>query len=127
MVRRRGMMHRRVVAAKNHLHALQPQHAICLGPAPVVTDNHACDAAVGAPDAKTQVADFEIALFQVLERRLGPVLGMARQVNLAVLTDDRAVAADEDGAIEAALAARLRLELAIAQVKTDTEIARFIE
>ena len=123
----RRVVHRCVVAAEHHLHALQAQHPVRFGPAPVVADDHAGHPAVRGPGTEAQVADLEVALFQVLERRLGPVLRMARQVDLAVFADDRAVAADQDGAVEAAFAACLHLELTIAEVKADAKAPRFIE
>jgi hypothetical protein len=60
----------------------------------------------------------------VLERGLGLVLGVARQVDLAVLADHRAVGADEDRGIEAP---PLRGELGIAEVEADAELLRLLE
>ena len=62
---------RRVVAERDDLDPLQPHDTVGLGPAPVVTDAHADDRVIGAPHLEPLVADIEIALFEVLERRIG--------------------------------------------------------
>src|ERR1043165_1584728 len=90
---------RRVVAEHDHLDALQAHHTIGLGPAPVVADTHAHDPAHGAPYREAEIARLEIALLQMLEGALRIELGMARQVYLAVLADDLAVAVNEDGSV----------------------------
>jgi hypothetical protein len=59
----------RIVAQQDHLHPLQPHDAIGLGPAPVVADAHAQDAAEAAPDRKAQIAHLEEALLQMLAGR----------------------------------------------------------
>jgi hypothetical protein len=81
---------RRVVAQHHHLGALQRHHAVGLGPAAVVAQAHAEARTHGVEHAKAQVAHLEELLFQVLEGRLGLVVRVARQVDLAVLADDGA-------------------------------------
>src|SRR3546814_7987401 len=73
-----------------------------LGPAPVVTDAHADLGSHGRPDTEALVADLEILLLKVLERRLRLVVGMARQMDLAVTADDAARLVDQHRGIEAA-------------------------
>ena len=108
VVGRRRVVQRRVVAEHHHLDALQAHDAVGLRPAPVVADAHAHDAAEGAADREAEIADLEIALLQMLERALRLVLGVAGQMDLAVLADDAAVALDQDRGVEAALAAVFR-------------------
>src|SRR5215469_8895443 len=94
-----GMVHvlgRRVVAERDDLDALQPHDAEGFRPAPVVADAHADDGVEGAPHFEALVADIEIALFEMLERRVGQMLGMPRQVNLAIAADDPPVVLYED-------------------------------
>src|ERR1041385_438004 len=74
----------RVVAERDDLDALQSHDAVGFGPAPVVADAHAHDRVLHAPDAEALIPDVEIALLQMLERRLRQMLGRAGQVNLAV-------------------------------------------
>src|SRR3546814_18141782 len=81
---------RRVVAQRDNLGTLQAHDAEGLGPAPVVTDAHADLGSHGRPDTEALVADLEILLLKVLERRLRLVVGMARQMDLAVTADDAA-------------------------------------
>ena len=87
---------RRVVTAEDHLHTLQPHHAVGLRPAAVVADGHADEAAEHPPHAEAEIAHVEVTLLEVLERprRLG--LGMPRQVDLAVLADDASCGIDQD-------------------------------
>src|SRR3546814_6430163 len=61
------------------LRALQRHDAIGLGPAPVVAEAHAEDAAHRAEHRESQIARLEIALLQMLEGPRRLVLGMARQ------------------------------------------------
>src|SRR5262249_26247455 len=75
----------RVVAEHDQLHALQSHDAIGLGPAPIVADTHADDAAHGSPDRKTEVAGLKITLLQVLEGTLRIKLGMTGQMHLRYL------------------------------------------
>jgi hypothetical protein len=60
----------------------------------------------------------------MLERGLGLVLGVSRQVDLAVLADDRAVRPDEDRGIEAPTLGR---ELGIAEVEADPQLFGLVE
>ena len=115
---------RRVVAQHDQLGALQRHHAVGLGPAAVVAQAHADLDVVGFPHAEAQVADFEELLLQVLERRLGLVVGMAGQVDLAVLADDPGLAVHQDGGVELA---PFRGQLGVAQVEADAEFARGVE
>ena len=121
------IVHRRVVAQHDHLDALQPHHAIGLGPAAVVADRHADDAAERAEHREAQVADFEIALLEILERTPRLVLGVAGQVNLAVLAEDAAVLVDENRRVVAMRRSVFDRELRVAQVEADAELARAVE
>ena len=87
---------RRIVAERDDLDPLQPHDAIGLGPAPVVADAHADDRVKGAPDFEAFIADVEVAFFEMLERRVRQMLGMAGQMDLAIAADDPAVALDQD-------------------------------
>src|SRR5580700_4619864 len=86
------VLDRRVVAERDDLDALQPHDAIGLRPAPVVADAHAYHRVERAPYLEPLVADIEIALFKMLERCLGQVLGMAGQVHLTIPPDNPPVA-----------------------------------
>src|ERR1700744_6337156 len=86
------VLDRGVVAERDDLDALQPHDAIGLGPAPVVAAANADDGVIGAPYLEPLVADIEIALFEVLKRRVRQMLGMAGQVDLAIAPDDAPVA-----------------------------------
>src|SRR5437764_15037259 len=88
------VLDRGVVAERDDLDALQPHDAVGLGPAPVVADAHAHDRVLHAPDAEAFVPDIEIALLEMLKRRLRQMLGMAGQVDLAVPAYDAAVGID---------------------------------
>src|SRR5262245_4117664 len=90
-------MRRRVVAEQHELRTLERHHPVRLRPAPIIADAHARDAAECAPDRKTEIADVEILLLEMLERQAFLVVGVPRQVNLAVLADDLAGLVDEDG------------------------------
>ena len=63
----------------------------------------------------------------MLERPLGLVLGMAGQMDLAVLGDDAAVALDQDRGVEAANAALLAGELGIAETEPHRETLGLVE
>lgn len=78
-----GVIVRGVVAEHDHLDALQAHDAISLGPAAVVADAHAHDAAETAPHLEAVIAWLEITLLQVLVRAAGLRLGMAGQMHLA--------------------------------------------
>ena len=80
----------RVVTEHDHLDALEAHDAIALGPASVVADHHAKPPAHGLPDRPAEIAGLEIALLEILKDGVRPVIGMTRQVDLAVLADDLA-------------------------------------
>ncbi len=115
VVGRGRVVQRRVVAQHHHLDVLQTHHAISLGPAAVVADAHAHVAAERLEHREAEIADLEVALLEVLERPLGLVLGMARQVDLAVLAGDAAVTLDDDRGIEVARLAAFVDQLGIAE------------
>src|SRR5204863_1040670 len=100
---------------------------IGLGPAPVVADAHADVAAERLEHREAQVADLEIARLEMLERPRRFVLGMARQVDLAVLADDAAVALDDDRGVEMPRSAVVMRQLGVAQAKTQGEAPRLVE
>jgi len=56
-----------------------------------------------------------------------PVLGVPRQMNLAVLADDASVWSDQDRSVEAAGLAFLLRQLSVAEVEADTLRARQLE
>ena len=118
---------RRVVAEQDQLDALQAHDAIGLGPAAVVADQHADDRIERPPDRKAEVADLEVALLEVLEGDALAVVGVARQVHLAVLADDLAVRPDQDRGVVAVRRAGLARELGVAEVEADAEVSGEIE
>src|SRR5688572_16033591 len=122
-----GMVEGRVVAQHDHLDALQAHHPIGFGPAPVIADAHAHDAAEATPDPETKIARLEIALLQMLVNAVGLWLGMARQMHLAVFADDRSVAADQDRSVEAARSALLLPKLGVAEIKADAQLLGLVE
>src|SRR5439155_5098764 len=87
-----------------------------------LADQHSDDGVHEAPHSEPEVADLEVLLLKVLEGRLGLVLGVPRQVHLAVLADDRAVGADEDRSVVAMLVGG---ELGIADIKPNSQLLRF--
>ena len=97
-----GLWRGRVVAEQHHLDALQPHDAIGLRPAPVIANAHAHVGIHRAPDGEAEIADLEVALLEMLESAPGLVLGMAGQVDLAVLADDLPGPVDQDRRVEAA-------------------------
>jgi hypothetical protein len=90
------MIVRRVVAEHDHFDALKSHDAISLGPAPVVADAHAHHAAQGAPNRESEVARLEVALFQMLEASLRPVIGVPGQVHFSILADNAARLVDQN-------------------------------
>ena len=118
---------RGIVAERHDLDTLQPHDAERLGPAAVVADAHADDRVEGAPYFEALVADFEIALFEMLKRRIGQMLGMSRQMDLAVPADDPPVAFDQDRGVVAVELALFLRQLGIAEVKADAELAGEVE
>jgi hypothetical protein len=121
VLRRGRVVERRVVAEKDHLHALQAHHAVGLRPPAVVADAHAEHAAEGAPHAEAQVADLEVSLLEVLERAIGLVLGVAGQVDLAVFPDQAPAGVDEDRGVVPMSDAALDDELRVAEIEAETE------
>src|SRR3546814_18901660 len=63
-------------------------------------------------------SDLEILLLKVLERRLRLVVGMARQMDLAVTADDAARLVDQHRGIEAAAVSG---QFGIAEVEADAQ------
>src|SRR5204862_5138501 len=108
---------RRVVAERDDLYSLQPHDPTGLRPAPVVADAHAHDGVLHAPYPEALVADIEVALFKMLERRLRQMLGMAGQVYLAVAPDDASVGIDQDRGVVMPRLAVFLGQLGIAQVE----------
>ena len=123
VVGRRRVVQGRVVAEQHHLDVLQAHDAVGLGPAPVVADAHAHVAAERLEHREAEIADLEVALLEMLERPLGLVLGMARQMDLAVLADDLAVALDQDRGVEAPDPPVLVGELGVAQAEAHRRAA----
>ena len=121
------VVHRRVVAEQDHLHALEPHHAVGLGPAPVIADAHAEQPAEGAPDRPAEVAHVEVALLEVLEGAPRLVLRVAGQMDLPVLADEAARLVDQDRGVEAPGPAAVRDELGVAQAEADAEAPRLVE
>src|SRR3972149_2436027 len=118
---------RRVEAEGDHLGALERKHAECLGPAPVIADQHAGNGVHETPDAKPQVADFEIFFLQVLESSFRLMVRMAGEVDFAVLAYDGTIRTDQDRGVEAARAAFLRSELRTPDIEPYAELLRFLE
>src|SRR5690606_16149136 len=107
--------------------ALERHYAIGLRPATVVADGHADLAAKRVPDIETEIADLEIFLLQMLDRKLCTVVGMARQVDHGGFADAPARLVDQDGAVEIMLFPFRQVEFRIAEIETDTDFARQIE
>ncbi len=63
----------------------------------------------------------------MLEGRLGQMLGMAGQVDLAVAAEDASVRRDQDGRVVAFGFAGLDRQLGIAEIETDAESGRRLE
>src|SRR5882757_11394590 len=95
-----GIDRGRVVADQHHLDALQAHDAIGLRPPPVVADRHAKYTAKRAPDVETEITRLEVALLQMLKGALGIKLRMARQMNLAVFSDNPGGFIREDAGVE---------------------------
>ena len=109
---------------QHELRALQPEHPVGLGPAAVVADHHADDAAERPPHLEALGTDLEVALLEVLEGAPRLVLVVPGQVHLAVATDLVAVAADEDLGVVAVTVRRL---LGEAEAEADAEASGFVE
>src|SRR6516225_2422338 len=127
---RLGMMDvlgRSVVAECDDLHPLQAHDTKRLRPAPVVTNAHADDRIERPPYLEALVANIEIPFFEMLERRIGKMLGMSGKVDLAVAPDDPPIGLEEDRGVVMAGFAFLLRQLGIAEIKADTELLRQIE
>ena len=127
MLGRRRVVGRRVVAEEHELDALQAHHPIGLGPAPVVADAHPDQPAEQPPDAEAEVADVEVALLEMLERSGRLVLGVAGQMDLAILPDDAADGVHEDRRVVAAGDAGLLGDLRVAHTEREAQAARLLE
>src|ERR1700676_4811607 len=92
---------RRVVAQCNYVDSFQTHDTKRLGPAAIVADAQPDLHAHRSPNLEAFVADVEKFLLQMLKRRIGFVLCMARQVNLAIATDDASGSVHEDRCVEA--------------------------
>src|SRR3990167_1909849 len=98
---------RRVEAEGDHLGTLERKHTECLGPAPVIADQHAGYGVHETPDAKPQVADFEIFFLQVLESSFRLMVSVAGEVDFSMFSCDRTIRTDQDRGVETARAAFL--------------------
>src|SRR6202008_2592156 len=96
---------------------LQRHDAIGLGPAAVVAEAHADDAIEGAEYREAEIAGIEIAPLELLHGARHRV-GSAREMDLAVLADDRPRLVDKDARIVPAAFLGL---LGIAQEEADAE------
>ena len=76
---------------------------------------------------RTQIADLEVLLLEMLVGRFRPVLGVAGQMDLAVLADETPIGSDQNRGVEAMVAAVLFRTLGIAQVEADAPGARQLE
>src|SRR4051794_40196884 len=121
------VMERRVVAQQNHLNTLQPHDSIGLGPAPIIANAHSNHAAESSRYRESKVADLEIRFLQMLESAPRLVVGMARQVNFAILECPVALFIDEDRGVEAPYLASFFRQLCIAQSESDTDLLCFFE
>src|SRR4029078_12967581 len=95
-----------------------------LGPAAVVADRHAQNAAQRAPDLEAEIAGLEIALLQMLKGALGIVLGMAREMDLAVFPDNLAALVGQYAGVEMVSVGR---QLGVAKVHRDPVLRGAIE
>ena len=98
----------RVVAAEDQLDALEPHHAVGLGPASVVADHHPDPAAEGLPHAGLVRSRLEVVALGVLERAVGLVVLVTGDVHLAVAGDDAPVPLDEHLRVVVVSVARAR-------------------
>ena len=85
----------RVVTDQHQLDTLQAHHAVGLGPATVVANGHADDAAKCTRDAEAIGAGLEVVTLGVLERPIGFVMLVPRNVSLAIGGHDGAIAFDK--------------------------------
>src|SRR3984893_6559280 len=120
-------MGRRVVTEHYHFDPLQAHHAVGLRPSAIVADAHADDSVERPPRAKPQVAYVEVALLEMLERILRPMVGMPGQMDLAVLADDAGLAIDDDRGVVVARLLILDRQFRVAEVKPHLQSLRFVE
>src|SRR5438128_6577314 len=124
---RRRIVHRRVVAEEDHLHALETHDPVRLGPAAVIADAHAHEPAEGAPHAPAEVPHVEVALLQVLEGPPALVLGMAGEVGLPALAHDAPRRVNQDRGIEAPRDPAVDHELRVAEAHAQAQAFRLLE
>src|SRR5690606_37085556 len=113
----------RVVTHHDQVHGLQAHDPVSLGPAAIVADAHADTHVARVEYRKAQVAHLEVLLLQVLYGIAVLRLRIARNVDLAILADDGAVAVHQNAGVELAIA----IEFGVAQVEPDTQRARQVE
>ena len=76
--------------------------------------------AEGAPHGESEVADLEVALLEMLERRFGKVVRVSGEMDLPVFRKDL-TAVHQDRGVEATDAVRLPDEFGVAEVEADAE------
>src|SRR6266700_5043309 len=117
-----------IVAEADQFDPLQAENAPGFGPAPIIADHHAHDRVAPfrpyAKGGKSQIAIFEIALFELLVARAAARLDRAGQMDLAIATENFATAIDQDRAVEAA---PRRCHLGVADIEADAERPGAIE
>src|SRR3984885_3003057 len=121
------MIIRRVVAEHDHFDALQSHDAIGLGPAPVIADAHAHNAAKRAPNRESEVARLEVALFQMLEASLRLGIGVPGQVHFAVFADDAARPRGNSVRVEAVFTPGVLNKLGVADAEGNAEPLGLVE
>ena len=114
----------RVVTKGDNLCALQAHHAPGFWPAAIVADTHADLGVLGLPNLKAFVTHIEIFLFKMLKGRLGFVIAVTRQMDLAITTDDICLSIDQNRGIKAP---PVFGELGVTQIKPDRQFARGLE
>ena len=115
---------RRVVSDHHQLDALQPHHAVRLGPPAVVAQRHPHHTVERPPHTETVGRLLEVAPLEVLERTPRLVVLVAGDVHLAVVGHDRPVALDEHVCVVAVTVGR---QLGVAEAEPDTEPGRLVE
>src|SRR5215470_3264792 len=100
MLRRKRMMARGIIAKDHHLNILKAHDPVSFRPAAVIANAHAHICAHGPPDAKTEIPDFEIALFKMLKWAFRLIVSVAGQMNLAIFANDPAGAIYKDRGVE---------------------------
>src|SRR5437016_7900210 len=119
---------RGIVADANQFGTLQAENAPGLGPAAIIADHHAHDGMAQvwacAKGGKSQVAILEITLFKLLVARAGTRLDRARQMHLAIATENFTVAIDQDRSV---VAPAVRYQFGVADIETDAQRPGTIE